>query len=47
MADAHIYLCGPPAMIDSAIDTLRAQGVPNQHIYIDLFTTEQSVLTVA
>jgi len=45
--DAQVYLCGPPAMIDSATDLLRVQGVPNSQIYIDRFTTEQPVLTVA
>jgi len=45
--DAHVYLCGPPAMIDSAIDVLRTQGVPNSQIYIDRFTTEQPSLSIA
>jgi len=47
MPDAHVYLCGPPAMIDSAIDVLRTHGVPGQQIYIDRFTTEQPAPSVA
>jgi len=45
--EAHAYLCGPPAMIDSATDWLRAQGVAGAHIFQDRFTTEQPVLAAA
>ncbi|MGF6691717.1 NAD(P)H-flavin reductase/ferredoxin [Metapseudomonas resinovorans] len=41
---AHAYLCGPPAMIDSAITLLREAGVPREHIHADRFTTLQDVL---
>jgi len=45
--DCHAYLCGPPAMIDSVTDVLRSSGVSHSHIYLDRFTTEQSLLTLA
>lgn len=43
---AHAYLCGPPAMIDSAVALLRRQGVPGEHIHADRFTTGQGVQPV-
>jgi 3-phenylpropionate/trans-cinnamate dioxygenase ferredoxin reductase subunit len=36
---AHAYLCGPPAMIDSAVALLGRYGVPREHIHADRFTT--------
>lgn len=36
---AHTYLCGPPAMIDSASALLRGLGVAPEHIHADRFTT--------
>lgn len=36
---SHAYLCGPPAMIDAAVDVLRKQGVARQLIHFDRFTT--------
>lgn len=33
------YLCGPPAMIDTAVALLAQQGVPGAHIHADRFTT--------
>jgi propane monooxygenase reductase subunit len=33
------YLCGPPPMVDAAIELLKAQGVPEQQIFFDKFTT--------
>lgn len=44
--DAHVYLCGPPAMIDSAVDLLRLHGVPPEHIHTDRFTTQQEARPV-
>ena len=40
-ADSHAYLCGPPAMIDSAVALLRQLGVAGEHIHADRFTTLQ------
>jgi NAD(P)H-flavin reductase/ferredoxin len=37
---AHAYLCGPPAMIDGAIELLRQRGVAREHIHFDRFTTQ-------
>ena len=37
--DAHAYLCGPPAMVDAAVDTLQSEGVAREHIHCDRFTT--------
>lgn len=42
-SSAHAYLCGPPAMIDSAVDVLMGHGVPRAHIHADRFTTQQDV----
>jgi NAD(P)H-flavin reductase len=33
------YLCGPPRMIDSCIDALRASGIPSERVRGDRFTT--------
>jgi xylene monooxygenase electron transfer component len=33
----NAYLCGPPAMIDSAIEILNKNGLPNENIYYDKF----------
>jgi len=44
---AHAYLCGPPAMIDSAVNVLRDHGVPREHIHADRFTTQQDVPVTA
>jgi NAD(P)H-flavin reductase/ferredoxin len=37
---AHAYLCGPPAMIDAAVEALRRAGVAREHIRFDRFTTQ-------
>jgi propane monooxygenase reductase subunit len=39
LADIDAYLCGPPPMVDAAIDLLVRRGVPEGHIYYDKFTT--------
>jgi propane monooxygenase reductase component len=39
LADIDAYLCGPPPMVDAAIDLLVRRGVPEAHIYYDKFTT--------
>ncbi|WP_299159642.1 ferredoxin--NADP reductase [uncultured Eudoraea sp.] len=36
------YLCGPEAMINAASDTLKANGVPEDSIYFELFTTTEN-----
>ncbi|MFW6067900.1 MAG: fatty acid desaturase, partial [Myxococcota bacterium] len=40
---AHAYLCGPPGMIDSAIELLERSGVARKHIHFDRFTTQADV----
>ena len=37
LANTHAYLCGPPGMIDSAIECLTKAGVCNEHIFYDKF----------
>ncbi len=45
--DTHAYLCGPPAMIDSAVGVLLSEGVLREHIHADRFTTQQDAAAVA
>lgn len=44
--DAQGYLCGPPPMIDAAIERMTQQGMKRQDIYFDKFS-DQSKTTVA
>ena len=37
------YLCGPPGMIDAAIDALRDLGLPSQRIRFDRFTDARNL----
>jgi len=37
---AHAYLCGPPAMIDRALEHLRTAGLDPAQIHFDRFTTQ-------
>jgi propane monooxygenase reductase subunit len=39
LGDIDAYLCGPPPMVDAAIELLVRRGVPEAHIYYDKFTT--------
>ncbi len=39
LADADLYLCGPPPMIDAAIAVLVAKGADEKRIFFDKFTT--------
>jgi propane monooxygenase reductase subunit len=39
LAGVDAYLCGPPPMVDAAIELLKAKGVPEQQIFFDKFTT--------
>jgi NAD(P)H-flavin reductase/ferredoxin len=45
-ADVHAYLCGPPAMIDSAETLLKQHGVVSAHIHADRFLTRADVAAV-
>ena len=44
---SHALLCGPPAMIDSAVTVLREQGVRREHIHFDRFTTQADAAMAA
>jgi 3-phenylpropionate/trans-cinnamate dioxygenase ferredoxin reductase subunit len=35
--DHHVYMCGPPPMIDSAEKIVRAAGVAPEHVHADKF----------
>lgn len=37
LLNSHAYLCGPPGMIDSAIERLTLAGIPAEHIFYDKF----------
>jgi len=39
LADVDAYLCGPPPMVDAAIELLERHDVPNTQIFFDKFTT--------
>jgi propane monooxygenase reductase component len=39
LADVDAYVCGPPPMVEAAIDLLADLGVPEKRIYYDKFTT--------
>jgi propane monooxygenase reductase subunit len=39
LAGMDAYLCGPPPMVDAAIAMLDAQGVPEDRVFYDKFTT--------
>lgn len=38
LSGADGYICGPPPMVDAAIETLIRLGIPEQRIYYDKFT---------
>jgi NAD(P)H-flavin reductase/ferredoxin len=44
---SHALLCGPPAMIDSAVAVLREHGVRRDYIHFDRFTTQADVAMAA
>jgi propane monooxygenase reductase subunit len=39
LAGFDAYLCGPPPMVDAAMELLLRRGVPEAHIHFDKFTT--------
>ena len=39
LAGADAYLCGPPPMVDAAVELLLRRGVPEAQIHFDKFTT--------
>jgi len=46
-SDSEAYLCGPPAMIDSAVGLLGSLGVARERIYCDRFTTQADLAAQA
>jgi propane monooxygenase reductase component len=42
LSDHEGYLCGPPPMIDAAVGTLNAHGLPEAKIFFDKFTITAS-----
>jgi propane monooxygenase reductase subunit len=42
LADADSYVCGPPGMVEAAMQVLTTLGAPEKHIYYDKFTTTGS-----
>ena len=45
-AQAHYYLCGPPAMIDAALTRLDQISVPTDHIHYDKFLDARQIETI-
>ncbi len=45
--DSHVYLCGPPLMIDGARALLAERSVPSEHLHFDRFTTQADALVAA
>jgi 3-phenylpropionate/trans-cinnamate dioxygenase ferredoxin reductase subunit len=45
--DAQAYLCGPPLMVDAAMEQLIQLGVHNDRIYTDRFTTAGDKFSVS
>jgi propane monooxygenase reductase subunit len=39
IAKAEVYLCGPPPMVDAALDLLDVCGTPTDQIFFDKFTS--------
>lgn len=39
LSEADSYVCGPPPMVEAAMDLLTSLGAPEKHIYYDKFTT--------
>ena len=39
LAEVDAYVCGPPPMVEAAMELLQAKGVPDSRIYFDKFTT--------
>ncbi len=39
LSEADSYVCGPPPMVEAAMDVLGDLGAPEKNIYYDKFTT--------
>lgn len=40
--DTHLYICGPSGLIDAVKTQAAANGWPESHIHVELFTTDQT-----
>lgn len=38
----ELYMCGPPPMVDAALDLAKQQGIPDDQVFYDKFTTSIS-----
>lgn len=47
LARHHGYLCGPPIMIDRAVQVMREAGISEDHIFYDAFTDKSSLAAAA
>ena len=45
LAKCEVYLCGPPPMVDAALVFLEQQGVPDDQVFHDSFTSPVVVVT--
>jgi CDP-4-dehydro-6-deoxyglucose reductase len=43
LPNTHAYLCGPPGMIDSAIEYLTSAGVASENIFYDKFLDASNI----
>ena len=39
LSETDSYVCGPPPMVEAAMDVLGGLGADEKHIYYDKFTT--------
>jgi NAD(P)H-flavin reductase/ferredoxin len=44
IADHHVYVCGPPPMVDAALSVVRDAGVPDAHVHFDKFLDRSHLL---
>jgi propane monooxygenase reductase subunit len=42
LSEADSYVCGPPPMVEAAMDVLTGLGAEEKRIYYDKFTTTGS-----
>lgn len=45
LAGCEVYLCGPPPMVDAALLFLEHQGVPDDQVFYDSFTSPVTVVS--
>ena len=45
LAKCEVYLCGPPPMVDAALVFLEQQGVPDDQVFHDSFTSPVAVVS--